>query len=64
LRLEDIDEEIRRRITAGEQIESITLKPPIRIAQAIKIRRAVPKVIERAFNLTTTLNDNSKYIRK
>jgi hypothetical protein len=45
VRLEDVDEEIRSRITAGEQIESITIKPPIAIAGGgIKIRRAVPKI--------------------
>jgi hypothetical protein len=38
VRLEDIDEEIRNRITAGEQIESITLKPPVSIGgSGIKI---------------------------
>jgi hypothetical protein len=31
VRLEDIDEEIRNRITAGEIIESITIKPPVSI---------------------------------
>lgn len=44
VRLEDINEEIRSRITAGEQIESITIKPPISIGGGIKIRRAVPKI--------------------
>ena len=44
VRLEDIDEEIRNRIAAGEQIESITVKPPIVISGGIKIKRAVPKI--------------------
>ena len=45
VRLEDVDEEIRSRITAGEQIENITIKPPISIAGGgIKIKRAVPKI--------------------
>jgi hypothetical protein len=44
VRLEDIDEEIRKRITAGEQIENITIKPPIDIAEGIKIKRTVPKI--------------------
>jgi hypothetical protein len=44
LRLEDIDEEIRKRISDGEQIENITIKPPIDIAERIKIKRVVPKI--------------------
>ena len=45
VRLEDINEEIRSRITAGEQIESMTIKPPVSIGGGgIKIRRAVPKI--------------------
>jgi hypothetical protein len=44
VRLEDIDEEIRSRITAGEQIENITIKPPIDIAEGFKIKRIVPKI--------------------
>lgn len=44
LRVEDIDEEIRKRISDGEQIENITIKPPIDVAEGIKIKRMVPKL--------------------
>jgi len=44
LRVEDIDEEIRKRISDGEQIENITIKPPIDVAEGIKIKRMVPKI--------------------
>ena len=44
LRLEDIDEEIRTRISDGQQIENITVKPPIDIAGGFKIKRVVPKI--------------------
>ena len=45
VRVEDIDEEIRNRISAGEQIESITIKPPVSIGdgRGIKIKKVVPR---------------------